>query len=336
MLPSVSFIIVGRNCASVLSCCMLPIIQQDYPKDLCEILFIDGDSIDNTKDIAQSFGAKVIDGGYPENCEARRFVGVQAACNDLLVFIDTDNIIPHKNWLDQMVQPFIQYSDLVGAFTKWYGFDNTTSSLDQYYALIGGNDPVVFYLGKNDRVPYLEKSLPCGAQLINAHDNFELVAFNNSACLPVVGCNGFLLRRSVINDLKYDRHEQYFHIDINVDIIDQLQRHLYAIVNTTIIHLTGDTVLKNIRKRLNYMNVHYVALQHERRYKVFDVQNSKDMLNLILCIIYAVTFIEPLLRSYKGWRRTGNFNWFYHPIMTFLLTGAYGVNVMLQRIKECK
>lgn len=331
--PTVSFIIVGRNCEKILPSCIHPILAQDYPCEKIELLFIDGASTDNSREVAGALKATVIEGGYSDNAEARRYVGVKSAKNDILCFIDTDNIIPYKNWLKDMVLPFMEYPELVGAFTKWYGFDKHTAKMDQYYALIGGNDPIVYYLGKNDRVPYLENTLPYGAKYIIDKGHFTLVSFEADK-LPVLGCNGFLLRKHMTDKLNYANYEQYLHIDVHVDIIKQLPNNSYAIVNNTLLHLTGETLLKNIRKRIRYMNLHYLSLSNERRYKVFNRKKRRDILRLAICMLCAFTLLEPLWRSYKGWRRTGNIYWFYHPIVTFSLTMTYAVNLTYQLFRQ--
>jgi len=203
------------NCERILLECLGRIHSQNYPKGLLEILLVDGGSKDATIDVAKRFGAKVIHGNHPQNAEARRYVGIQHARNDIIVSIDSDNILPHKNWLKDMVQPFMEDKDIIAAFTKWYGFTADTTPIDQYYALLGGNDPITFYLGKNDRVPYPCDRLPRGAILVKKKMDYDIVKFDTDH-LPAIGCNGFLIRREVASQLRYATAEEFFHIDVNI------------------------------------------------------------------------------------------------------------------------
>ncbi|MCK5522187.1 MAG: glycosyltransferase family 2 protein [Thiomargarita sp.] len=328
---NLSIIIVTKNCEKMLKQSLLSIDKQNYPKDKIEILVVDGGSVDNTKKIAKEFNAKIIDGGYPDNSEARRHIGVLHAANDIIVFIDSDNILPYNNWLKDMVQPFVNDEEIVGAFTKWYGYEDKTSQIDQYYALIGGNDPIAYYLGKNDRVPYLNNYLPFGSRLEADHGSYEVVKFNVNQ-LPVIGCNGFLIRKSIISQLEYRDSNEYLHIDVNVDIINKLKKDRYAIVKNTIIHLTGDTLWKSIKKRIRYMNVHHVGLSNLRRYKVFDSSNPKDVFNLLKAIFFAITLIEPLLLALKGYIQTKNVRWFFHPIVLFITVQSYAISVIKKKL----
>ena len=89
---NISIIIVTRNCEKLLKQSLLSIDEQNYPNSQIEILVVDGGSTDNTLKVAQNFNARVIAGGYPNNAEARRHVGVINAVNDIIVFLDSDNI----------------------------------------------------------------------------------------------------------------------------------------------------------------------------------------------------------------------------------------------------
>jgi glycosyltransferase involved in cell wall biosynthesis len=323
-LPSVSIVIVTRNCAARLSQCLKRIRCQAYPLEKIEILVVDGGSVDDTLEVATRFGAKIISGGYPDNPEARRHVGVMHSRHEIVAFIDADNMLPSADWLKDMVQPFMDDTDTIASFTKWYGYAPDTAAIDQYYALIGGNDPIAYYLGKNDRVPYGRSQLPRGAELETRRQAYDVIRFDVER-MPVIGCNGYLIRRDVICGLQYPASDYFFHIDVNVDIIKHLGRNRFAIVNTSIVHLTGETIRKGLKKRIGYMQLHHVALASLRRYKVFDRSNRRDVVRLCLTVVFACTLFEPLMRALSGYIRTRNIYWWYHPLVTWLFVAGYGL-----------
>lgn len=325
----VSVIIVAKNVKPILAQCLERLKIQDYDRDILETLIIDGGSTDGTQDLARSFGARVVNGGYPDNQEARRWVGARQATGEILLYLDADNLIPGSGWLREMLEPF-ERPTVVASFTKWYDPDPLLPSIDRYYALLGGNDPVVYYLGKHDRVPYGDRSLPVGAELVLRNSNYEIVRFMPE-CLPTIGCNGFLVRKSYFDHLELTDDEQFFHTDVHVDLLAKDSRVEYAIVTNTIIHATGGSLINNLHKRLRYQSEHTGRLGAQRRYLIFDSRLRGDHIRLLYAILAGGTVILPLFRAIAGFVRTQRWEWFWHPIATFGMVAAYGAAVL--RIK---
>jgi len=68
-----------------------------------EIIIADAKSTDRTREIAERFGARVVDGGMPG---PGRNLGARAAQGDLLLFLDADVILPEIDWLADKVEQF--------------------------------------------------------------------------------------------------------------------------------------------------------------------------------------------------------------------------------------
>lgn len=94
-----SIIIPTKNEQTLLPC-LLETIQgqsfQDY-----EIIIADAHSTDDTRKIAESFGAIVIDGAMPGPGRNR---GAEVAKGDILVFFDADVELGHKDFLMDCMQ----------------------------------------------------------------------------------------------------------------------------------------------------------------------------------------------------------------------------------------
>jgi glycosyltransferase involved in cell wall biosynthesis len=98
-----------------------------------EVIVADAGSSDRTREIAQGFGAKVVEGGLPGPGRNR---GAEAAQGERLLFLDADVILPSANFLTDMVQEMDERNVDV-ATTRWtpdpvstidhaiYGFYNT-------------------------------------------------------------------------------------------------------------------------------------------------------------------------------------------------------------------
>ena len=83
----------------------LPLLLESIKKqkiDNYEIIVADAKSEDKTREIAESYGWKVIEGGLPAK---GRNQGAKAATGDLLLFLDAEVILP-ENFLHRALQEF--------------------------------------------------------------------------------------------------------------------------------------------------------------------------------------------------------------------------------------
>lgn len=92
-----SIIIPVKNCESTIADLLSSITSLDYPKDLVEVILVDGGSTDRTIDIASRYPVEIIEEpglgpGYG------RMVGVKHSRGDILAFTDGDCIVSSK-WL---------------------------------------------------------------------------------------------------------------------------------------------------------------------------------------------------------------------------------------------
>ena len=124
-LPSLSIVIPTFNSSKTLVNCLKSVKDQNYPTKLIEIIISDGGSTDNTFSIAKKRGAKIVKvkNTKKQGPEYNRAYGAHKATNVILVFLDHDNILPHKNWLKKMVKPFIDEKKVIGAETTHYHYD---------------------------------------------------------------------------------------------------------------------------------------------------------------------------------------------------------------------
>jgi glycosyltransferase involved in cell wall biosynthesis len=322
--PNLSIIIVAKNVSKIIEKCLDCIDSQNYQKSKIEIVFVDGGSNDNTKSLVKKYKVKWIDGGYPDNQEARRFIGCKQASGEILVFIDADNFIYSKNWLIDMVNPLI-YSNASCSFTKWYEYRSENTALDNYYALIGGNDPVAYYLSRNDRNMLGSLKLPFGSKLLRKDRYAEYVIFEKLN-MPAIGCNGFLIKKELISRLRIEDPNDYYHTDIHVDLIEEQPSIIYAIVPNYVCHAPGGTLIGNLRKRLKYQSIHSCNTLKNRRYLVFDVKNARNILSMMYIIFCTLIIVPYMIKAISGYYKTKKIEWFLHPLVTTLMVYFYAFN----------
>lgn len=99
--PKISVIIPVKNGAAHIGELLDSLMQIDYEKDRLEIIVVDGNSTDNTREIVLQYPVKLILEERP-GLNAARNTGIKNSTGEILAFTDADCIIP-KNWLNKLV-----------------------------------------------------------------------------------------------------------------------------------------------------------------------------------------------------------------------------------------
>lgn len=327
--PSVSVVIATRNSERTLELCLSSIKKQDYPSKM-EIVIADGGSKDNTLQIAKKFNAKIIN--VPEgkqNAEYNKGIAVNNAKNTMLAMIDHDNILPHKNWLKNMIKPLLEDDEIFGTGVLQFHYDKKMSLIDRYAALLGGTDPVPFFFNKSAHQSYLYKGFHLRGRLIKEETNYYKVRLNPNG-LPALGGNGSILKRSLLSKAN-SKPDHFFHIDIHVDLAKKGYT-TYAFVKDTIIHLTGNSFLPFLRRRRYFIEKYHFEDHSKRRYSVYDSKKDKGL--LIVFVLYSSTLIMPIIDSIRGFIKVRDTAWFIHPLMCLGILTVYGVTFIREEIKN--
>jgi len=113
----VSVIVITKNNAYTIQRCITGLLNQNYPKNRYEIVFVDGHSVDGTREsiekYSQAQGSPLVK-LYYENVGTMgyaRNLGISKAQGKILVFTDGD-AYPTDNWLREIVQLFNTNRDL--------------------------------------------------------------------------------------------------------------------------------------------------------------------------------------------------------------------------------
>lgn len=326
--PTISVVVATHNSSRTIGRCLESIRDQSYPQEKVEIIIADGASIDDTHDIAKKFDIRWIPvDGEKQNAEFNKATGIGAAKNEIIAMIDHDNVLPHNTWLQNMVAPFVLHKEVVGVETLRYHYDPHSSLLDRYFALFGAGDPLVWYMGKADRLSYIYdayvlsgEARDCGA--------YYVVRFAEET-MTTIGANGFLVRRNVLMRNASVAPGRYFDMDVNVDLIRK-GYNTYAFVKDTILHLTGYGSVSNFLKRRLLFLTQYrfrsnaKSMQKLRRYGRLS---GRDTWRLFLAIFICATLVVPLYDSIRGWRKVRDSAWFLHPLLCVSFVVIYGYAV---------
>ena len=147
----ISIVIPTLNCAIILKKCLLSIKKQSYKN--YEIIIADGGSTDKTLTLAKKYHCHIIKNSL-KTAEAGKAVGVKAAKGEYVALIDSDNILPNKYWLSQMLLPF-EDANIIGSEPIAFTYRKNAGFIERYSALLGANDPYAYFSGNYDRYSYL-------------------------------------------------------------------------------------------------------------------------------------------------------------------------------------
>ncbi|MBS7647358.1 MAG: glycosyltransferase [Candidatus Bathyarchaeia archaeon] len=121
-IPKVSVIIPVKNGAAKIKDLLDSLMQVDYDKDKLEIIVVDGDSTDGTKEIVSKYPVRLLVEKKPGVNTARN-TGIKNSTGEIIAFTDHDCVVP-KDWIKKIVEN-LQDSEVgcVGGQILRYGDD---------------------------------------------------------------------------------------------------------------------------------------------------------------------------------------------------------------------
>lgn len=243
--------------------------SQEFPKSEIELLVI----TEGTSESAKAIGIKQAKG---------RVIGILASDNELI----------DSSFLSNMYEACLKYES---AYPNHYYYTEQDDALNRYFALIGGNDPLAYYMKKNDRAPYF--------------DSHRLNTIGS------IGDNGYFVLKSAIMMTDLDN---YYHIDNAIEA----GTHVH-IVKLPIWHKTGGDIVKFFKKRFHYGLQH--AFNSNRRWHLVDFKRKEDICRLLWFLIASLTIIPTLCLSLRGYLKIRDVAWFLHPIVCLATIFTYGI-----------
>lgn len=324
-LPTISILMPTLNSGRVLDQCLASIKRQDYPQNKIEIIVADGGSIDETLMIAQKYGAKT----YPnpsKTGEAGKAVALRHAKGELMALIDSDNILPNKNWLRQMVIPFSD-PEILGSEPWEYTYRKKDNFLNRYFALLGMSDPLCFFFGNYDRKSVLSGRWT-GLKMRQKDQGQYLKVKISPGILPTIGANGTIWRAKTLKEIA-DKSDYLFDTDTPYALARR-KPFWFAKVKTGIVHLCCRGIKGFYKKQKRRASDFFYLEGKEARKNTFQRQTNKQF----YFILSTISIFPLIIQSIRGYIKKRDSAWFFHPFACIITLWVYGTETIIAQFKR--
>ena len=259
--------------------CVIPVKNIENNKKLDDLIL----SIRKQKFPQHEIEIVIVTEGDSESAKA---IGIRRAKGEIIGMFCDDNMIMDNHFFSYISAKFNLYPNTSAIFTKCYYYNKKDNSLNRYFSLIGGNDPVIYYLGKNDRQPYIP----------------ELKRTSNYP--KSYGCNGTFYRSELIKATDLDN---YYPMDNAMEVPGEF----FAMpeIYDAIWHRTSDNLISFLIKRYKYARDLY-SDRSNRRWRAIDTRG--DYFQLVLFALSTITIIPCIALSIRGFIKKRDWAWFYH------------------------
>ncbi len=325
-LPRISILIPTLNAARTLEPCLASIRMQNYPRNLLEIVIADAGSTDSTLEIARKFAVDQIVPNPLKTGEAGKTAAAKTATGELFALIDSDNILPNANWLEQMVAPFSD-STIFASEPFEYTRRDEDPELTRYFAMLGMNDPLCLFIGNYDRTSCITGRWTDLTMATADCGNWLKVCIRSDKQIPTIGANGFLIRKSALTGINWEPY--WFDVDIVRDVaLAATSGSAYvAKVKCGIVHLYCRTLEEFGRKQERRVRdfLHFTSTRTRKPIP----REKQQILKGILAFSLSTIFIFPLILQRKqGMRAQPDSAWRMHVPVCQITLRKYAVGVI--------
>lgn len=347
-LISVSVLIPTLNAARVLGRCLASIARQDYPKNKVEIIIADGGSTDDTLSIISKFKiqnsklkVKILANPLKTG-EAGKVIALRRAKGELMALFDSDNVLPTKDWLRRMIEPFSD-SEVLGAEPWEFTYRKKDSLVNRYCALIGANDPYCYFVGNYDKRSVLSgkwTGLKVQSQKFEVRsgkirktegEKWDYLKVQiKLPSIPTIGANGTIWRTGI---LRKAVGENNYLFDIEIPYVLASQKPFwFAKVKVGIVHLYCHQIKDFYRKQKRRAKDFFYQEKRDDRRQTYQRQLDKQL----YFIFSTVTILPLIFQSIKGYFRNPDRAWFFHPLACLMTLWLYGTETILAKFKTAE
>lgn len=324
-LPRVSVVMATLNAERDLEACLVAVRAQDYPADLVDLVVGDGGSEDATAEIVTRHGGRIVPNPL-RTAEAGKAVALREATGDLVLLLDSDNIIIGPDWLRRMVRPFVEDPAVMGCEPARFHRDPGDNVVNRWHALSGVADPLTLFTGNYARESAVTGSWTGVPHRSAMRDGWQRVELDPRS-VPVFGANGFVMRRAAYELVPVG--EYLFDLDHVHELVARGHR-VFARVDVAVHHRfvsgIGQFRTKTRRRADDFF---FFREEGERSYPWTQTGRTRGIAAFILSTVLVLPAVRDAMRGHR--RAPDAAAWAWHVAACWQTLVIYALAVLRAR-----
>jgi glycosyltransferase involved in cell wall biosynthesis len=179
-----SIIVATLNSERTLPRCLQALRAQEYPAERVEILIIDGGSRDQTRQIAERYGCRVLDNPQVVPVTAKA-IGLREATGDYLMHVDSDEVLLDPMALRKRDRAFAENPGVAMIFATGYANPRKASFAAHYINEFGDPFSMFYYRLSRDYRFHLNQ-LKHRLKMVFETDDYAVFHIPESGAQPIM------------------------------------------------------------------------------------------------------------------------------------------------------
>ncbi len=257
--PLVSVIIATYNSEKTLEKVLYALRNQDYPQDKIEIIWVDGGSVDKTREICKNYKCNIVENPSVDPVSAKT-IGYRSANGKYVIVMDHDEVLVNEKSIRNKVEALTENPNCKVAFCSGYKRPAKYPLLNQYLSEYG--DPYSLFMYRFSKYNiYFERDLGRKATKISSTDDYSIYRFNSNygECLMEMCCLATMLDKDF-----FEKHTDFLKnketmVHLFYIMNDIGYNEVIVLKNDPLLHYSVDSVkayLPKLKWRI-VNNIHY-------------------------------------------------------------------------------
>jgi len=332
-MPLVSIVMPTFNSARTIEKSLRSISEQEYPQSNIEILLVDGGSTDSTLEIGAQFGAIAVPNPKTQQ-EYGKFIGLNMAKGDYIVFLDSDEVFCNPNAISKRVELMQSNPKIAMVLTGGYQHTPNTSPINDYINMY--SDPFAYYMNRisSDADLFTQDMVQKFSATPESHSGY-ILNFKEGKSLPLIDlCAGNTISSSLFStETGLDRNNLHLIPTLFYSILEKGMS-VAVLNNDSIYHYSSDT-LRNYLRKLKWrvtVNIHYRDMPGTGFSNRESFQPLTTKLKKYLFPLYSFSLIAPLIDSMVQFHRKRYWINFAHLPLCLYVTCNIGLQYFYKLI----